>query len=104
MTDPTPARGTQYSGILVVALPQAFAATLARLATLPGLEIFQTDPATGRAIVVQEAGERADPQALHRRILATDGVLSADLVVHVVDPETPDPMEPAEAGEPGGLT
>jgi len=92
MPDPTLApaaarAATHYSGILVVALPQAFAATVARLASLPGLEIFQTDPATGRAIVVQEAGERADPETLHRRILATEGVLSADLVLHVVDAE-----------------
>lgn len=91
MTVPPAPRGvTQYSGILVVASPSVFGETMERLARLPGLEVHQTDPASGRAIVVQEAAMDSDPQALHRRILAVDGVVSAELVLHVVDPEARD--------------
>jgi len=45
------------SGILVTAVPARLAEVTAALDAMPGLEVRQSDAATGRIVVVQEAAE-----------------------------------------------
>lgn len=70
------------SGIVVVAAPARYDECLAAAAALPGCEIHQRDPVTGRFVVVQEA-ESVDAEiAGLSRLKALPGVTLAEMVCH----------------------
>lgn len=72
------------SGILVVAKPEWLAEVVAGLEALPGAEVHQTDPHSGRIVVVQEADDiRAEVEAL-KRIKALPHVVLAEMVYHYI--------------------
>jgi len=70
------------SGILVVARPGQFDECLAVLPLLDGVEVHQTDPETGRIVIVQAALSVDDEVAGLQRIQALPSVVAADLVYH----------------------
>jgi nitrate reductase NapD len=70
------------SGIVVVAGPGRLDAVVARLQALAGVEVRQTDPSSGRAVVVQEAATVEDEVAGLARIKALPGVVAAEMVYH----------------------
>ena len=76
------------SGILVVARPANLAGICVGLAALPGVEVHQTDAATGRIVVVQEAESvGAEVEGL-KRIKALPGVILAEMVFHHFEHDT----------------
>ena len=79
------------SGILVVVPPERLAECAADLATLPGVEIHHTDPATGRLIVVQEAPDVAAEMAGLAAIKARPHVRLAEMVNHYFATEGEEP-------------
>ena len=70
------------SGILVVVPPERMAECATDLATLPGVEVHHSDPATGRLIVVQEADDVAAEMAGLTAIKARPHVRMAEMVYH----------------------
>ena len=78
------------SGILVVARPSEVDSCIARLRALPGVEVHQALPVSGRIAIVQESGTLDQQQDGLRQIQSLPGVLSAFLVQHVFDPELPE--------------
>ena len=79
------------SGILVVVPPERMAECAADLATLPGVEVHHSDPATGRLIVVQEADDVDAEMAGLLAIKARPHVLLAEMVYHHFAPEGEEP-------------
>jgi nitrate reductase NapAB chaperone NapD len=77
-----------YAGVLVTAEPGALDAVAAALAALDGVGVHQRDAATGRCVAVLESADRAGQERLFRAVEALPGVRGADLVYHLVDPET----------------
>ena len=70
------------SGILVRTQPERLDEVVARLAGLSGVEVHQSDQATGRIIVVQEAEDiHAELEAI-KRIKALPHVILAEMVYH----------------------
>lgn len=83
-----------YAGLLVLTRPDTLADCVRELATLPGMDVYASDPTTGRIVVVLETQTVADQEAGLRRAQALPFVLSAELVVHHFGdaaPETPRP-------------
>lgn len=74
-----------YAGILVVAHRGQLEPATARLGALPGVEVYSSDPATGRLIVVQETDTAKAQEEGLRRIQALPGVATAALVEHRID-------------------
>jgi periplasmic nitrate reductase NapD len=75
------------SGILVVVQPKQTASMTATLNLLPGVEVRQQEPETGRLILVQEAPDvEAEMEGL-RRIQALPGVALAEMVYHYFEEE-----------------
>ena len=85
------------SGILVVVQPDRFAAGLDSLRSLPGIEVHQNDPDTGRTVVTQEAETVGAEVDGLKAIKALPDVLYAELVYHRFD-EDPQ-LVPAVPGE-----
>jgi len=88
------------SGILVIAKPEWVPQVVSDLTALDGLEVHQTDPASGRIIVVQEAADiHAEIEGV-KRIKAMPHVVMADMVYHYFaeDEQAYDAM-PAELAE-----
>lgn len=88
------------SGILVIAKPEWVSQVVADLAAQDGLEVHQTDPVSGRIIVVQEAADiHAEIEGV-KRIKAMPHVVMADMVYHYFaeDEQAYDAM-PAELAE-----
>ena len=79
------------SGILVVVPPERLADCAADLATLPGVEVHHTDPATGRLIVVQEARDVDAEVAGLLAIKARPHVRAAEMVYHYFANEGEEP-------------
>lgn len=77
------------SGVLVTAVPERLAEVAGALAGLPGIEVRQTDAASGRIVVVQEAAEVGDEVDGFMRIRALPHVLNVDLVCHYFGDEAP---------------
>lgn len=77
-----------YAGVLVTAEPGRLDAVAEALAALDGVGIHQRDAATGRCVVVLETADRAGQERLFRCVQSLPGVRGADLVYHLVDPET----------------
>ncbi len=70
------------SGILVVSKPEWVSQVVADLAAQDGIEVHQTDPESGRIIVVQEAADiHAEIEGV-KRIKAMPHVVMADMVYH----------------------
>lgn len=75
------------SGILVVVPSAEFDSTVSRLQAMDGVEVHQTDPDTGRLVVVQEA-ENVDAEVAGlKRIKALPHVVLAELVYHYFEEE-----------------
>lgn len=88
------------SGILVIAKPEWVPQVVSDLAAQDGLEVHQTDPVSGRIIVVQEAADiHAEIEGV-KRIKAMPHVVMADMVYHYFaeDEQAYDAM-PAELAE-----
>lgn len=71
-----------YSGILITLKTDAFEQTLGRLHSLPNLEIFRTQPETGRAVAVIEADAVQAEADLFESVRRTEGVLDVSLINH----------------------
>lgn len=76
------------SGILVVTRPVHMSAVADALRALPGVDVYQQDPATGRIIVAQEAQSVGAEVDGFQRIRTLPNVISAQLVYHRFDQET----------------
>lgn len=70
------------SGIMVTALPEHVAEVAQSLSALQGVEVFQTDVASGKLVVVQEAASVGEEVEGFKRIRAVPHVIAADLVQH----------------------
>jgi nitrate reductase NapD len=70
------------SGILVVAVPERCEEVAEVLAAMPGIEVHQKDPATGKIIVVQEASSIENEANGARALQQVPGVLSVNMVYH----------------------
>lgn len=73
---------TCLSGIVVTTTAERLPEVAGALAGLPGVDVRQTDPATGRVIVVQEAASVDGEIEGMRRIQSLPGVVDASLVMH----------------------
>ncbi len=71
-----------FSGILVHAEPGDLSPLADALARLPGTQVHQQDPATGRLVLTLDAPTTNDEVDGLRRIQQTPGVVSASLVYH----------------------
>lgn len=72
------------SGILVVSKPEWTVEVVASLVGLQGIEVHQSDPASGRIIVVQEAADiHAELDAI-KRIKVLPHVIMAEMVYHYI--------------------
>ena len=77
-----------YAGLLVTAEPGELQSVVAALAAIAGVGVHQRDAATDRCVAVLESVDRAGQERLFRAVQAQPGVRGADLVYHLVDPET----------------
>jgi nitrate reductase NapAB chaperone NapD len=73
---------TYLSGLVVRTTPDRFDDVLAALGMLPGVSVHQTDAATARVVVVQEAPTLGAEMDGMRRIQTLPGVVDASLVYH----------------------
>lgn len=72
------------SGILVVSKPDRMAEVVAGLAAMRGIEVHQSDPESGRIIVVQEAADiHAELEAI-KQIKVLPHVIMAEMVYHYI--------------------
>lgn len=76
-----------YSGIVVTTRPEATDRVADGIASLAGVEVHVRHAPSGRLVVVLESDGDAAFEDAFRRLRAAPGVLSADLVYHVVDRE-----------------
>ncbi|MCL2871822.1 MAG: chaperone NapD [Betaproteobacteria bacterium] len=70
------------SGILVVAAPGRCEEVAEALAALPGIEVYQKDPASGKIVVVQEAPTIENEADGARALQKVPGVVSVSMVYH----------------------
>lgn len=70
------------SGIVVTALPEHVAEVSQSLSALPGLQVYQTDVASGKLVVVQEAASVGEEVEGFKRIRCVTHVIAVDLVQH----------------------
>jgi nitrate reductase NapD len=73
------------SSILIQADAPRMNEAVARLSSLPGIEVQLTDPASGKIVVTQETETTEEQEAGLRSIQALPGLLSAALVCHYID-------------------
>ena len=72
------------SGILVVTQPENMTQVATALNDLNGVEVFHTDQATGRFVIVQEAQSVTDEIAGLKRIKKLPHIIMAEMVHHYV--------------------
>ena len=92
------------SGILVVAKPEWMDAVVRQLNELAGVEVHQTDAATGRIIAILEAADiHAEIDGL-KRIKTLPHVILAEMVCHYIaeDEKVYDEQLPPELQAQGG--
>lgn len=82
------------SGLLLRVRPESFDEVRAAVATLPGLDVFDGDPATGRLVVTQETDDTSAQVTGLERLRALPGVVGADLVYHRFDADPGEPDRP----------
>jgi nitrate reductase NapD len=70
------------SGILVTASPEHVADVAQTLSSFPGLEVHQTDLASGKLVLVQEAASVGAEVESFKRIRSLPHVMAVDLVQH----------------------
>lgn len=70
------------SGVLVIARPENLSSVAQALSTLPGVEVHQQDPRSGRLVAVLEAEDIQAEIDLLRRVKAVPGVALAEMVTH----------------------
>ena len=70
------------SGILVVAVPERCEEVAEALAAMPGIEVYQKEPATGKIVVVQEAPTIESEANSARALQEIPGVVSVNMVYH----------------------
>ncbi len=70
------------SGIAVTAEPEWVESVASVLALMPGVEVFQTDAASGKLVIVQEAASVGDEVTSFKAIRSQPHVIAADLVYH----------------------
>lgn len=91
----------QYSiaGVVVrsraVDLPQV----VARLATLPGVDVHHIEASSGRVVITLEADQDGHDEAQLERVRREPGVLSAELIYHYVEPPLPRAGQPDRAAQ-----
>ena len=86
-----PGSDVHLSGIMVLGDPLKLERCRQEVAALPGVEVHQVDPATGRMIAVLESPTLRGQQEGLRRIQELPSVRLAALVEHRVDgPEAED--------------
>lgn len=89
-----------YSGIVVTTRPEATDRVADGIASLAGVEVHVRHEPSGRLVVVLESdGDTAFEDAF-RDLRAAPGVLSADLVYHLVDREPGGASPPPSAPDP----
>jgi len=72
------------SGILVVTQPENMTPVAQALNDLEGVEVFHTDPASGRFVIVQEAQSVNDEIAGLKRIKKLPNIIMAEMVHHYI--------------------
>ena len=77
------------SGLCVTARPEDLTAVQKILNDRRGIEVHGVDSGSGRLVVTQEGSSVAEHQDGLRAIQALPGVLTADLVIHYQDPDSP---------------
>ena len=70
------------SGVLITTAQEAFDSVVNQANALPGVEIYQQDRASARAIAVIEADSTQGEVKIFERLKAPEGVLSVDLGNH----------------------
>jgi nitrate reductase NapAB chaperone NapD len=70
------------SGIAVTALPERIESVAQALSGIEGVEVFQTDAASGKLVVIQEAPSVGAEVEGFKRIRALPHVIAVDLVQH----------------------
>ncbi len=83
------------AGVIVRTLPNDLSAVTARLSALPGVDVHHQEAATGRLVITIETTDIEREQGALERVRREAGVISAELVYHVV--ASPGP---SAAGEP----
>ena len=84
-----------YSGLVVTCAPGAMDAVLAALKSSKTAEVHQTDPATGRIVVVIEDDSVHGEADKFQRLRTMVGVADVSLIVHRSDEETPRMRSPS---------
>ena len=77
-----------YSGLVVTCAPGAMDAVLAALKSSKTAEVHQTDPATGRIVVVIEDDSVHGEADKFQRLRTMEGVADVSLIVHRSDEES----------------
>lgn len=78
------------SGLAGLCLPEKLEYCIEHLNALPGIEVYSSDPHTGRMVIVQEAISAQQEAELFRRMSSIDGMLSLNLVCHHAAESAPD--------------
>jgi nitrate reductase NapAB chaperone NapD len=87
-----------YSGILVMSRTQSIYDCVRELIGCPGVDVYSTDPATGRIVVVLETETLDDQEKGLRTVQNLTHVLSAELVYHYFgDDASTDTTEPTRS-------
>ena len=84
------------SGLCVTALPERLAAVEEMLNRRPGIEVRARDLQRGKLVVVQERATVEEHRKGLRELQTLPGVLTAELVLHYLDPDQND--EPSTSG------
>lgn len=72
----------QISGAVVTALPDRFDEVRQQLAAHSGIDVHETEAATGRLVITIEAASIEAAQRRFREVQNLDGVAHAELVMH----------------------
>lgn len=75
-------KAMNLSGVLVVAHPENLSSVAQALSALPGVEVHQQDPRSGRLVAVLEAEDIQAEIDLLRRVKSVPGVTLAEMVTH----------------------
>ncbi len=89
----------QYSGILVVLRPEAWAEGLERIAALADVEVHHAEESGHRVVVVVETPGLAGQEAALRHIREVPGVVVAEPVYHYLPDAEGGPGEDSGPGE-----
>ena len=77
-----------YSGILVSCRPPSIYDCVRELSQLRNVDVYSTDPATGRIVIVLETESVQEQESGLRHVQALDHVIAAELVYHYFGDES----------------